>query len=133
MTLCFYTKTIYALLEILGFLLLQMTTSENHDLLMPQKRARGSRQGMDTISRIRNSCTGVPLSSEPKRTPKPVRANLSALERRTGIAAVVASLVGTRSGFCEGTRWVVSAMGESVFQGDWHGKFMGRIGWRAHF
>ena len=72
-------------------------------------------------------------SSEPKRTPKPVRANLSALERRTGIAAVVASLVGTRSGFCEGTRWVVSAMGESVFQGDWHGKFMGRIGWRAHF
>src|SRR5260370_36258630 len=48
------------------------------------KRARGSRQGMDTISRIRNSCTGVPLSSEPKRTPKPVRANLSALEAQDG-------------------------------------------------
>src|SRR5271166_789874 len=93
MTLCFYTKTIYALLEILGFLLLQMTTSENHDLLMPQKRARGSRQGMDTISRIRNSCSGVPLSSEPKRTPKPVRANLGALERRWFNASLLIAVV----------------------------------------
>jgi hypothetical protein len=29
--------------------------------------------------------------------------------------------------FWEGTSWVVSAVEESVFQGGWHGKFMGRM------
>ena len=69
------------------------TVELNEKVPTSETLPNGAKQGVNDFKRV-----GVPLSSEPKRTPKPVRANLSALERRTGIAAVVASLVGRGAG-----------------------------------
>src|SRR5260370_36258629 len=98
MTLCFYTKTIYALLEILGFLLLQMTTSENHDLLMPQNEQGDRGKAWIPFRGSEIPVLGFHYHPNQNVRQSPSVQTLAPWKRRTGIAAVVASLVGRGAG-----------------------------------